>query len=367
MTPASATADIALRAACPRWLCSHGPMAVREVLGGLQREAAAELPADHYGLGGAVERLEETTAVLLGKPAATFFIKGMIAQTALLRTVAEARPGAVVVPAFGHMAIDEAKAVHHLLGCPVLERGGDEGLRVDDLEAVPGPLAACVVELPLRRAAYRLMPLTALQDLSAWCRARGVHLHIDGARLWEAAAGYGVSPAELAALADSIYVSFYKGLGGLAGAVLAGDEALLERVAVWKTRFGGNLHTAYPYALSALAGLDLRLARMPGYVARARTLAAVLDASGVRCVPAVPDVNAFQVILPGAPEALAAANRAFARGRGIWLFNAFLPADNPDLTRAEIVIGDAAEGYDDAEAAGWIADLLKLAALAARG
>ena len=184
-----------------------------------------------------------------------------------------------------------------------------------------------------------------------------VPLHFDGARLWEAAAGYGIPVAELAALADSVYVSFYKGLGGMGGAVVAGTEEFLQSLAPWKTRFGGNLYTAYPYAVAAIDGLDRRLPRMPDYVDRARALAARLANNPALVVnPPVPQVNAFQILLRGTPSALAERNRALARSRGIWLFNGFSEAAIDGHSIAEIVIGDAADLHTDDEVVGWIAE-----------
>lgn len=360
MTNALIADDIGLRAGCSRWLSSHGPSAVTDVLASLQHLAEADLPADYYGMSGAVERLEGKSAALLGKEAATFVIKGMIAQTALLRTVTETKSGAVVIPSFGHMAIDEARAVHHLLDAEVVELGGDTGFTVEDVEGLAQPLAVCVVELPVRRAAYQLMPLPDLKRLSDWCRKNRVHFHIDGARLWESAASYGVSLAELGELADTVYVSFYKGLGGLAGAALAGERELLARFQVWKKRLGGDVNTAFPFALSALDGLDRRWPRMPAYLDRARRMAAAFGKRGFRTAPDVPHVNAFQVILPGEPAALMAATRDFARRHGIWLFNAFIPDQRPGYSRTEVVIGDAAERYSDEEALTWVEDLLRL-------
>lgn len=351
--------DLGLRAACSRWLSSHGPTSVKEVLTALGQVTEADLPADFYGMGGAVARLETKSAALLGKEAATFVIKGMIAQTALLRALTETRRGAVVIPTFGHMAIDEARAVHHLVAAEIIELGGEAGFTAEDLEGLAQPVAACVVELPVRRAAYQLLPLAELQRISDWCRKNRVHFHIDGARLWEAAASYGVTLAEIAALADTVYVSFYKGLGGLAGAALAGEAELLGRFQVWKKRFGGDVNTAFPFALSALSGLEKRLPRMPGYLDRARKLAAAFTDRGFETVPSVPHVNAFQVILPGEPAALMAATREFAHRRGIWLFNAFLPDGDPGRSRTEIVIGDAAEHYRDDEAVSWVEELLR--------
>lgn len=358
MTTTMTADDIVLRAGCARWLSSHGPAAVADMLASMQKVPAAELPADYYGMGGAVARLEGRTAALLGKQAATYVIKGMIAQTALLRTVAETRPGAVVIPSLGHMAIDEGSAVHHLLDAEVIELGGEKGFDAMDLERLARRLAICVVELPLRRAAYQLMPLAELKRISTWCRQNDVHFHIDGARLWEASASYGIDLAALGELADTVYVSFYKGLGGFAGAALAGETELLERFQVWKKRLGGDLHTAFPFALSALDGLETRLPRMAAYLARARQLAAAFAANGFETVPAIPDVNAFQLILPGEAADLMAANRAFAQRSGIWLFNAFMPADRSGLARCEVVIGDAAERYCDEEAVGWVQDLV---------
>lgn len=345
--------DLLLRAACGRTVSHHGPADPQSVLRTLAERPEAALSPDFYGHGGAVVRLEERTAALLGKPAGLFVIKGVTAQLALLRALTERREGAVVIPALGHMAVDEADAVDHLIEAPVIRLGGDGPYGVADLEALDAKPAICVVELPLRRAAYRLLPFDELEALSSWCRRHGVHLHVDGARLWEAAAGYGVAPATVAALADSVYVSFYKGLGGLAGAALAGDRALLDALKPWKTRLGGDLHTAFPYALAALDGLDLRLSRMSGYVARARALAAHLAERGFGLLPELPHVNAFQILLPGSPDVLTDANRGFARRHGIWLFNGFRSAQQGHAA-AEIVIGDAAMALGDAEIGDWI-------------
>jgi threonine aldolase len=225
---------------------------------------------------------------------------------------------------------------------------------------VTEPIGAIVVELPLRRAGYRLPPLDELRAISSWSRSRGIHLHFDGARLWEAAAGYGVGLAELAALADSVYVSFYKGLGGLGGAVVAGDTDFVRSLAVWKTRHGGNLYTVFPYAISALAGLDAQLPRMPTYVERARALAQQL-ASDLRMImtPRTPQVNAFHLLIAGDVETLTTAHRQFARERGVWLFNGFLESAMEGHAIAEVVIGDNSDDYETSEAVSWIADFVE--------
>jgi threonine aldolase len=117
------------------------------------------------------------------------------------------------------------------------------------------PPAAClVVELPHREIGGKCTPWADLAAMSAACARAGVAYHMDGARLWEAAAGYGRTLRDLAGLFDSVYCSFYKGLGGLSGAMLLGDTDFIAEARVWQRRFGGNLFTLLPYAVSAWAG-----------------------------------------------------------------------------------------------------------------
>ena len=109
---------------------------------------------------------------------------------------------------------------------------------------------------------------------------------MDGARLWECGPFYGRPLSEIAALFDTVYVSFYKGLGGVAGGMLLGDEDVIAEAREWRHRHGGTLFNLWPYAAAALAGLRLRLPRMAANVAHARAIAAALDEiDGVRGGP----------------------------------------------------------------------------------
>ena len=87
---------------------------------------------------------------------------------------------------------------------------------------------------------------------AAACRGQ-VPLHADGARLLEVAPYYGLPLPELCRLFDSLYVSFYKGLGGVTGAMLLGSPTVTREAAVWRRRLGGNPFTVAPYALSCRA------------------------------------------------------------------------------------------------------------------
>ena len=124
------------------------------------------------------------------------------------------------------------------------------------MDLASGP-AALILEVPQREIGGETTPWTEIKKLRQLCSEQRVWMHIDGARLWEILPFYedthGVGCHELLSMFDSVYVSFYEGLGSsLPGAVLAGDAAFVSEARVWLRRFGGNLYTAMPVALSAL-------------------------------------------------------------------------------------------------------------------
>ena len=220
--------EAAIKAACTRFLSQHMPQSAADRMRALAASPHALLEPDVYGAGGAVAELERRTAELLGKPAGLFFAKGVTAQLCALRVHAEARGcRTVAIHPQSHLDVDEAGAIERVGGVAAIRLGRYQPFGLAAIEAVTERLAAVVIELPLRRSGYLLPPLEELQAISAHCREQGIPLHFDGARLWEAAAAYDVSLADLAALADSVYVSFYKGLGGLGGAMLLGSEAFI--------------------------------------------------------------------------------------------------------------------------------------------
>uniref|UniRef100_UPI00046EE96F beta-eliminating lyase-related protein n=1 Tax=Paenibacillus zanthoxyli TaxID=369399 RepID=UPI00046EE96F len=124
----------------------------------------------------------------------------------------------------------------------------------------------------------------------------GIALHLDGARLFEVLPYYQKSAAEVCALFDSVYISFYKGIGGIAGAILAGDTGLAEESKVWKRRHGGDLISLYPYILSADYYFEERLPNMGRYYEEAVELAALFNkCQQISTLPAEPVSNMFHV------------------------------------------------------------------------
>src|SRR5690348_10990184 len=157
--------------------------------------------------------------------------------------------------------------LHGLTGRPA----GDPHrlLTAADLTAVHEPPAALLIELPQRDLGGEQPPWEDVQAQAGWARRRGAAVHLDGARLWESAAGYRRAPAEVAAVFDTVYVSFYKGIGALPGCCVAGPAGIVAEVGEWRRRMGGTLFGLWPNAASALACLRRRLPRMAGYLAHA--------------------------------------------------------------------------------------------------
>jgi threonine aldolase len=252
---------------------------------------------DRYGEHGPVAQLERRVADLLAMPAAALFPSGVMAQQSMLRVWCDAgRSRRVAIPALSHLLKHESDGPRLLHGFEfAMLTDGPTVPRAKHLAAIRGRLGAVVTELPLRDAGYLLPSWDELVAFSAACRARGVPLHLDGARLWESTTHLGHSPAETAALADSVYVSFYKGLGGLSGAAVAGPEDEVAQARLWRHRMGGTLFSLMPNVVAALRGLDRELPRMAEYHERAVLLAQRLEANGIRVTPQPPHTNAFRV------------------------------------------------------------------------
>jgi threonine aldolase len=350
--------DDELRDACTRFLALHGRQRPSDLLA----EAAERAALDRYGEGGSVAEVERRVAELLGMPAAVFMPSGTMAQQITLRIHADRRGRRVVAfHPMCHLEIGEGKAyerLHGLIGRPV----GDARrlLDLDDLTAIAEPLAAVVFELPQRSIGGRLPAWGDLAAQVALVRERGAAVHLDGARLWEAAAAYDRPLAEVAALFDTVYVSFYKGLGGLSGCCLAGPADVVAEAREWRQRHGGTLFALWPYAASALAGLDRRLPRMPDYVAHARAIArAVRVVDGVAVVPDPPDTAMMHLHLRTSAEELRAAVRALARDDGIWTFARSAPTDQPTWVAVELCVGDATLSFSPEEVTAIVERLVK--------
>jgi threonine aldolase len=333
-----------LRAACSRGLTHHKPHDARAVLRALAEATPAGLELDKYGAAPWLAAFEADVARELGKPAAAFMPTGTLAQQIALRIWCDrAGHNTVAFHPTCHLEIHESRGYAMLHGLRALLAGAPSRLMTAaDVRALADPLGALLIELPQREIGAQLLPWEDLVALCDAARATGAKLHLDGARLWEAAPFYARPHAEIAALFDSVYVSFYKGLGALAGAVLAGDEDFVAEARVWQHRHGGRPVTIAPYALSARSAFERNLGRMRAYRDRALEVAAALaPLAGVEVVPDPPHTNTFHVFLHGAREELEDRAHAYARETGTFVFARLAPTPLPALWKWEFVAGDA--------------------------
>lgn len=302
--------------------------------------------SDIYG-DGIVEILEEKVAGLLGMEAAAFFPTGTMAQQVALRCWA-GRTGdrTVALHALAHPEVYERNAFSQVSGLrPVRVTSEPRLPTAAEVRDFDEPFGALMLELPLRDAGFVLPSWEELSEVVEAARERDAVVHFDGARLWESAPHFGRPLDEIAGLADSVYVSFYKSLEGLGGAALAGPKTLIDEAKAWRHRYGGMVFQQFPTALTALAGLDRELPRLPEYVAHARVVAEALRegfaAAGVpwmRVHPEQPHTNEFQVWLPYDPDAVAEAAIRQAEETKTALFSGAWDARGPGLAVTEVYV-----------------------------
>jgi len=304
---------------------------------------ANDVEHDVYGSGALIDSFEKKIAALLGFEAAVFCISGTMTQVTALRLASMDRANApVALHPTSHIFVHE-RSNYQLLGHFGALQVGDRHrpFTVSDLEAIPDRLAAVGLELPMREIGGQVPSWDELEAIKAHCQARGIHLHMDGARLWETAAGYGKPIDAIASRFDSVYVSLYKGIGGLGGAMLAGSQAFVARAAEWFRREGGNVIHRSPYIVAAAMGFDERLAAMPAFFKRTEFLYEALRAHPeIRVNPARPAANMLHLHLPVSRERALAIRDTLAERHGIWLFNRINHGVLPDTSYFELYVGD---------------------------
>jgi threonine aldolase len=200
------------------------------------------------------------------------------------------------------------------------------------------------------------MPFDELAELSQWCRTEGIALHLDGARLWDCGPAYAPHTlADVAALADSVYVSLYKLLGAPAGAVLLGPSALAENARLWRHRLGGTLVGLWPVALGARRGLREALPQVAVWVAHAQALAAALGDAGVEVVHP-PVIPFLRVVLPADPQRALESVVVASRASGVWLGRPF-EGPRPETSQLEIAVQGPSLAVPPSEGAALLAEV----------
>ena len=319
----------------------HGGRTVN-VLKESLRDVDEALESDIYGNGEVIESFQDKMADLLGKASAVFFPSGTMCQQIALRIWCD-RTETVKVGyhPLCHLEIHEhhgLRELHGIQGHFLCDR--DCIPTLEDIKALPEDVKVVLLELPQREIGGQLPAFSELVAISDHCRAKGIRLHMDGARLLECCPYYGKTAKELADLFDSVYISFYKGINGIAGAVLAGDKDFTEESKIWKRRHGGDLISLYPYILAADYNYELRKNAFQDYYEGARLLAYRLNrCKGVHTVPKIPVSNMFHVYFDGSPEAVASVLERATEASGVGLCPSILIKEDGRVW-FEMAVGD---------------------------
>lgn len=336
--------EFELRQACPEMLPGHKASTPAQTFAAMAQWCEArQISHDTYGEGDLLQEFEQKVAELLGFEAAVFCITGTMTQVTALRLACTARGSRLVALHPSAHILRHERGNHQLLDHFQSLQIGDphRPFTLAELQAVPDKLGAVALEIPMREIGGQRPDWDELDAIKQHCRASDIHLHMDGARLWEAAAAYGRSTREIAAGFDSVYVSLYKGIGGLGGAMLLGSRRFVDTAQEWFRRQGGNVIHRTPYVVAAAMQFDRRLAEMPACFRRTEWLYDALAAHPQFTPnPARPQANMLHLHLPVSRERAAEIRNEIALRHRVWLFNRASHGVLPGHSVVELYVGD---------------------------
>jgi threonine aldolase len=297
---------------------------------------------DFYGKGNFIEDFQVKMAEFLGKESAVFFPSGTMAQQIALRIWCDQKGiKKVAYHPLCHLEIHEEdglKELHQIQ--PILLADKNRIINLEDVQAIDEDISCLLLELPQREIGGQLPEYETIEAISKYCREKGIKLHLDGARLLEILPYYKKSAKELCELFDSVYVSFYKGIGGVAGAILAGNKDFTRESIIWKRRQGGDLISLYPYIISADYYFDMRVNKMREYYDGAVELAKFFnECNGISTVPNIPVSNMFHVHYDAPIEKIKSILAMLYEETGIGIASNLRPL-NENACYSEITIGD---------------------------
>ncbi|MGY3266539.1 low-specificity L-threonine aldolase [Lysobacter sp. HA35] len=284
----------------------------------------AEVGDDVYGEDPTVDALQNRVAADLGFESALFTPSGTQANLIALMAHCE-RGDEYIVGMDAHTYKFEGggAAVLGSIQPQPIPHAADGTLPLDAVERAIKPVDPHFARskiLALENTWHgRVMPLGYLADARALCDRRGLKLHLDGARLYNAAVASNVAPGEITRHFDSVSVCLSKGLGAPVGSVLAGTHELIERAKRWRKVCGGGMRQAGILAAGALHALDHHVARLADDHRRAATLARELAALGL---PVQAHTNMVFVDIPVDRQA---ALKAHLAERGVVISTGYLP------------------------------------------
>lgn len=261
--------------------------------------AEAEVGDDVFGEDPTVNALQEKVANILGKEASIFVPSGTMANQLAIKS--HTQPGdEVIIEATSHPYNFEGGASAALSGiqffCLKGSRGIldaqqiEEAIRPDD-HHFPVTRLICL-ENTHNRGGGSIYPIEKIAEISQLARSKGLLVHLDGARLWNASVASGIKPHQYAQWADSVSVCLSKGLGAPIGSLVAGTKVFIDRVHRFRKMFGGGMRQAGIVAAAGIYALDHHIERLKEDHQNAKRLASGLrEIKGISIKPEEVETN----------------------------------------------------------------------------
>lgn len=294
----------------------------RPTPGMLTAMSVAEVGDDVWGDDPTVNRLQALMAEMTQKPAALFFPSGTQSNLAALMSHCE-RGDEYIVGQMAHTYRWEGggAAVLGSIQPQPIEQASDGTIPIDKIAAAIKPFGpglgthfARTRLLALENTwGGRVLPQQYVIDAATFARSKGLNVHLDGARAFNAAVASGLSIAELLAPFDSASLCISKGLGAPVGAVLVGDAAFIERAARWRKMLGGGMRQSGYLAAACIYALENNVERLADDHANAARLAVGLGEVSTLTVTA----QATNVVFLNVPDAHAKPLEEFLKQRGM--------------------------------------------------
>jgi threonine aldolase len=277
----------------------------------------AEVGDDVYGEDPTVNRLEARAAEAAGKEAALFVPTGTMGNTIAIKLLTT-HGQEIVCDSRGHLLNYELSMAAWFAGCLIRPVDSPDGIltwaMIEPHVRPLGPHWAqtgCIeLEDTHNMAGGSVYPLETLDEVCHEAHKRGVGVHLDGARVFNAAVAQGVPAARICRDVDTVMFCLSKGLGAPSGSILAGPKQLIDRGRLYRKRLGGGMRQSGILAAAGLIALDAMVERLAEDHANARTLAAFLATlPGVRVINPAPATNivVFDISGTGKPTSTVSA------------------------------------------------------------
>ena len=242
--------------------------------------ADAEVGDDVYGEDPTVNRLEQRAAEIFGKEAAMFVPTGCMGNLIAIKLWTH-HGDEVICDERGHVNLYELASMSAIAGCTPRVAPGDDGILTwKQIEAVIRPkiyydsqTALICLENTHNMAGGTIYETAQVEEISDHAHEAGLKVHLDGARIFNAATALGEKVADMARKVDSVMFCLSKGLGAPVGSMLTGPKAFIEKGRTYRKMFGGGMRQAGILAASGLIALEKSPARLHIDHANARRLA----------------------------------------------------------------------------------------------